>query len=738
MSLLNGLDTGGEKMIRQILSYFILPLLLLLSGSPGISAPGVAADTPEGSVPGPDIVVGDMGGLAQFGATGTPPSQLGLGIGTTACNAGNVEVGFVPIPNTDHAVISHNLFRMSGGASNDERFEQVGQSWVKHTFGSANFDECGFGCTPTVETRLGAGCSDTYVSTQNSTQEILGSRAWVNPFTGVFPANARDHTNHIETGTSHRILVESNDVNAALNPGATYYAEVQYITPNEYSWCQAHPGQCNMYNNASYRRYDVTPGPVFTPVGSTVRMAPALNAWPGATINPIEPEPGADGRAFIACKVTNLSAGVWHYEYALYNQNLDRGIQSFSVPLGGLITVSNIGFHAPPNHPGFANDGTLGDAGYSNAAWAPNQTGSALSWSTETFGQNQNANAIRWGTLYNFRFDSNRPPQTTNATIGFFKTGTPITVGILGPDASNATPTPIPTATPATATPTPAPTPSPVPTPSPGARPARPVNLSTRMQVGTGDNVGIGGFIIPGRMAVIVRALGPSLAQAGVANVLADPILELHGPPGFPTLTNDNWRDDGSAEVLQGHGLAPFFEEESAMYVGGLTSGSYTVVVRGKNNTSGVALVEIYWAGGIPFEPLANISTRSVVGTGENIVIAGFILGGEIQGVPLTGADRIVVRGLGPRLAIFGVENILEDPMLELRNNNGVLLMANDDWQDDPAQAAELTAAGLAFLHPLEAGLAVTLPPGAYTALLRGVSNGTGVGLVEVYDLGSP
>ena len=125
----------------------------------------------------------------------------------------------------------------------------------------------------------------------------------------------------------------------------------------------------------------------------------------------IEPAPGVDGRAFIAYKVTNPSAGVWHYEYAIYNQNLDRGIQSFSVPLGCGITLSNLGFHAPPNHPGIANDGTQGSAGYSNAPWTSNQTASALTWSSETFAQNQNANAIRWGTLYNFRFDSDRPPR---------------------------------------------------------------------------------------------------------------------------------------------------------------------------------------------------------------------------------------------------------------------------------------------------------------------------------------
>ncbi len=105
---------------------------------------------------------------------------------------------------------------------------------------------------------------------------------------------------------SHRILVEGSDLNTTLNPGATYYAEVQYISPDEYTWCQTHPGQCNMYNNASYRQYSVagTTSFTFSPVGSAVRMTAAVNAWTGATINPIEPEPGADGRAFIAYKVT--------------------------------------------------------------------------------------------------------------------------------------------------------------------------------------------------------------------------------------------------------------------------------------------------------------------------------------------------------------------------------------------------------------------------------------------------
>ncbi len=141
---------------------------------------------------------------------------------------------------------------------------------------------------------------------QNATQSDLGSRALINPFTGVFQSTANNHAGHIHTGTSHRILVEGSDLNTTLNPGATYYAEVQYISSDEYTWCQTHPGECNMYNNASYRRYNVsgTTSFTFSPVGATVRMAPAITAWTGATINPIEPEPGIDGRAFIAYKVT--------------------------------------------------------------------------------------------------------------------------------------------------------------------------------------------------------------------------------------------------------------------------------------------------------------------------------------------------------------------------------------------------------------------------------------------------
>lgn len=200
-----------------------------------------------------------------------------------------------------------------------------------------------------------------------------------------------------------------------------------------------------MYNNVSYRQYLVSgtdsPFSFSTGTFSTQRTKAAITAWTGSTQQTIEPAPGVDGIGTVAYKVTNPTSGVWHYEYAVYNQNLDRAIQSFSVAIGAGASISNVGFHAPPQQPAWPNDGTLNNAGFSGAAWAPAQNGTSISWASETFAQNQNANAIRWGTLYNFRFDSNRPPQTANATIGFFKTGAPITISVQGPSpaTSNAT-----------------------------------------------------------------------------------------------------------------------------------------------------------------------------------------------------------------------------------------------------------------------------------------------------------
>jgi hypothetical protein len=395
-------------------------------------------DASLGGVPGPDVIVGDLNGLAQFG--GSSGTQVGLAVGTDSCNNGVVNLNWFALPNNDHPVIPQNLYRMSGGPTNDRRMEQIGQSNVKHGFTALTENICGFGCNGVGGPQLGSGCSDPYVASLNAGPN-LGSRAWINPFTGFFPSGtnvANAHGSHSHVGPSHRILTEIADLNTSLNAGATYYAEAQYVTPHEYSWCQANPGQCNMYNNVSYRRYNVsgTGSPFsFTPVGSTVRLQPAVSAWPGATLVQVEPQPGVDGRAFIAYKVTNPSPGVWHYEYALYNQNLDRAIQAFGFPKPAGVNISNVGFHAPPQHPGWAADGTAGNTGYSSAPWTQTEAGGVVTWHSQTFAQNPNANAVRWGTMYNIWFDSDRPPTAGAATLAFLKTRARVKVDVQVPSA---------------------------------------------------------------------------------------------------------------------------------------------------------------------------------------------------------------------------------------------------------------------------------------------------------------
>jgi hypothetical protein len=254
------------------------------------------------------------------------------------------------------------------------------------------------------------------------------------------------------------------------------------------------------------------------------------------------------------------------------------------------------------------------------------------------------------------------------------------------------------------------------------------------MRVQTGDNVGIGGFIITGTAPkhVLLRAIGPSLAGSGVPNPLPDPVLELHGPSGFATVTDDNWQDDPvQAAAIMATGLAPTNNLESAIDAT-LNPGAYTAIVRGNNNTTGIGLVEVYDLSQAALAKLANISTRAFVSTGSDIVIAGFILGAH------TDNDGIIVRGIGPSLTAVGIPNPLADPTLELRNSSGTLLVADDNWQDDPTQAAEISAAGLAPSNNFESAIAASLAPGQYTALLSGLNSGTGVGLVEVYDRGGP
>jgi cyclophilin family peptidyl-prolyl cis-trans isomerase len=261
------------------------------------------------------------------------------------------------------------------------------------------------------------------------------------------------------------------------------------------------------------------------------------------------------------------------------------------------------------------------------------------------------------------------------------------------------------------------------------AAPGRLVNLSTRMQVGTGDNALIAGFIMSGsapkRLAIL--AIGPS---SGLGGAVADPILELHDSSGATIATNDNWGDAANKQEVSDIGLAPGSPNESVILttVPSSTSGTaYTAIMRGVNNTTGLGVVEVYDLDSGPGSTLLNISTRGQVGADPNALIAGLILGG-------TPSKQILVRAIGPSLTGFGVPNALTDPTLELRNAQGNLVDANDDWMSSP-QKTQIQNSGLAPTNTKESAVVQTLAAGQYTAIVRGTNGGTGVGSVEVYQL---
>jgi hypothetical protein len=245
--------------------------------------------------------------------------------------------------------------------------------------------------------------------------------------------------------------------------------------------------------------------------------------------------------------------------------------------------------------------------------------------------------------------------------------------------------------------------------------------------VGSGQRVEIGGFIITGNASkkVIVRALGPSLGAHGVigSETLANPSLELHDSTGAIIGHNDDWRTTQEAEIMAA-GLPPG-ENAEAAFVAALAPGQYTAVVQGRNGDGGIALTEVYDLDPASDSSLANISTRGFVNDNDGVMIGGFILRGPQS-------STIVARAMGPSLLSSGVTDALADPTIELHDADGAIIGANDNWKENEAA---VSATGLSPGNDLESALVRTLPPGGYTAIVRGKSNTTGIGLVEVYHL---
>ncbi|HJU10996.1 MAG TPA: aryl-sulfate sulfotransferase, partial [Candidatus Binataceae bacterium] len=257
---------------------------------------------------------------------------------------------------------------------------------------------------------------------------------------------------------------------------------------------------------------------------------------------------------------------------------------------------------------------------------------------------------------------------------------------------------------------------------------SRPLNVSTRGSIAAGENSLIGGFIISGTdpKTVVLRALGPSLADAGVPEPATDPSLTLFDSSGVMVTSNDDWESDPGADQIRANGLGPQDPAEAAT-IQTLAPGAYSFVCTQKDATPGIGLVEAYDLSPLANSTLANISTRGTVGTGDNVLIAGFIVG-QVE------KDTVVIRGLGPSLASSGIAAPLSDPFLTVYDGNGEVLATNDNWGGDYS-AQQMTDRGLAPVDEMEAATILHLAPGAYSAILSGSSGSTGVGLIEIYSL---
>lgn len=398
--------------------------------------PGTDGD--GGLAAGPNVIVGAIPDVSRYQpATVNGVEYAAYAIGTTSCNIGTTQLQWQPMPAVNHPVIPQNMYRWKGG-----RFEQIGMSWVKHGFCALQGTLCG-ACIPAgsgCPTVLGVGCSDPYSSSLNGSQGDLKSRRGVNAATGGFGSNYTDPSSSEPSSLKERIRVARTDLNPAQNAGAQYWAEGQYIHPED-------AASANDNDNCSYRKFTVgstwstTQGYPLTLSGATIQMQPAINAW--KTVEPSveirEYQVQGDGLFVVAYNTSDNGNGTWHYEYAVFNMNSDRSGGSFSVPAPPGVNVTNIGFSAPLYHSG---DQNAGAAGYNqNTAWSSGRSADAVNWTTTPFSQDSTANAIRWSTLYNFRFDADQPPQVVVATLGLFKpvtassTVTSVSISAKGPTA---------------------------------------------------------------------------------------------------------------------------------------------------------------------------------------------------------------------------------------------------------------------------------------------------------------
>lgn len=383
---------------------------------------------------GPDVILGDISDIGNYGVSEMPPGSgnwiVAFSVGTTSCNIGNALLKWIS-STPEHPVIAQNFYRLMTMPNGATRFEQIGQSWLKHGFTALSQNLCGCGCSGGGGSTLGIGCSDPYGASLNGSQSNLGPRWQVDARTGVFPFPYQNGVQ--EPGGANawkRLQVKSTDL-APTN--AVYFSEGHYVTQDDHQ-------AGNASNNASYRRLTITPGSgnnytASNAAGSqTIREQPAIRAWKAAVpsvvetdirISPTagEPHPNADDLMILAANVKEVAPGQWNYEYALMNLHSHRGARSFTVPVPQAAQLSDVEFRNVRYHSGDGQGGTT----RSNDPWTWSHVDSLLTWQTEPFNVNQNANALCWGVLFNFRFTCNIPPASEQGelAIGLFRPGPP-------------------------------------------------------------------------------------------------------------------------------------------------------------------------------------------------------------------------------------------------------------------------------------------------------------------------
>ena len=360
---------------------------------------------PEGD--GPDISITDMGGIRQVGRLG---STVAVSMSSTLCNIGSAPLDWFGNPNPRHPFLVFNAYRLM-----NDRLEQIGQSWIKHGFSASQNDLCGVGCVPFGgSSNLGVGCADIYGVSTNASQGNMSPRSEVNPWNGayVFEGSHLDVNGGGHDAIEHRLQIRDADLDRSANQGAVYIAELYALSHDD----------SDRANSMGFKRFNVSGAPGGTWnlnfVGGGATSGPLLDAWLNTTRTVLPPVPETDGRCYLAAKATDNGDGTWHYEYALYNLDMDRAVGSFSIPVADATEVTGVGFHAVRSH----------DEDYSNEPWTATRTMDGLVWSTTPFDVNPFSNPLRWGTLYNFRFDADAEPASTSVTLGIFNPGSPAEV----------------------------------------------------------------------------------------------------------------------------------------------------------------------------------------------------------------------------------------------------------------------------------------------------------------------